>query len=106
MAAACYITLLCLLWPYGHLSCCGFNKRLLINTVFSDKRDSQCVQFKGTVHPHGTKVHVLGAPTAETLLCLPEHRNMLDTCLKESYNSSRNTISNKSRISCPLHHIL
>lgn len=34
MAAACYITLLCLRRPYDHLSCCGFNERLLINTAF------------------------------------------------------------------------
>lgn len=34
MAAARYITLLCLLQPYGHLACCGFNERLLINTAF------------------------------------------------------------------------
>lgn len=34
MAAACYITLLCLLRPYDHLSCCGFNERSLIKTAF------------------------------------------------------------------------
>lgn len=34
MAAACYITLLYLQRPYDHLSCCGFNERLLINTVY------------------------------------------------------------------------
>lgn len=34
MAAARYITLLCLPQPYGHLSRCGFNERLLINTAF------------------------------------------------------------------------
>lgn len=34
MPAICYITLSCLLRPSGHLSCFGFNERLLISTAF------------------------------------------------------------------------